>query len=893
MKEQVLLSYEKGITRTPSDFLCEDGDLAECVNLEVRNEELVPMEMPVDMGVTLASGEELVYVHNISQAGRKNYIIKSGNTIKSFYLNGTSRVNYGLNVSVTGYRTCVHLGNTLVLYGESGSTYVVFKEFQYKVLGNELPDVSLSFNLTGEYKLEAESYEIEETGDNNSPYSITGSTEIHQAHVNKFISEQATGQGKFMYPFFVRYALRLYNGEYVRYSAPVLMLPSIYTSPSVHLMDTTLSGGLKSADFVVGGYVASLQMKVNGTDDLEAWSDIVKGVSIFITRQTYSYNQAYVDKSENEGNFLNESISTNADMTLNTIPCEHVGEITGADKLEGYTVVVNSFPKGHTKFNTKDVYSLLGSQTLNVPTFSRDSFVGDLLANSAVFYKYVNIDTENLLALSNEYKVLSDEYEVYPLGVIEQSETLDLMGDYMTNDILVPSFANVYNSRLNIANIKRYLYNGYRPDSLSQQLSGSSDFDVYTYIHTESGNDIVVKSGSLYQFGMYGAYLYYPDTDAFKMVIVDKTGSKHAEVSLVEDMYSNGSYYINLDGITWVDGVPSISATTINYEFLPNKLFTSDVNNPYYFPLEGINTVGTGTILGISALTRPISQGQFGEYPLMAFCTDGNFGLRVDEQGYYSGISPMQEDIILGQDKLTPLENSILAITKKGILITGATSDMAQIALQMEGKNFDFSVLPEFTSGATSIANIATASVDSEGFRDYLEKARMAYDYSSDRIIIYSKGKKFSYVYNFSTATVGKLVIGNGDGIVTHVLDYPDSIVQTASGKLYSLYNKEDINELNTQRMGFAITRPLKCGHALSLKTIMQVKNLWAKVSGASSVRYKIYGSNDNVTYYQLKSRFGKPYKYYRMALFVNMLPKESISGTVLVIEERRTNKLR
>ena len=70
MKEQVLLSYKKGITRTPSDLLCEDGDLAECVNLEVRNEELVPMEMPVDMGVTLASGEELVHVHNISQVGR-------------------------------------------------------------------------------------------------------------------------------------------------------------------------------------------------------------------------------------------------------------------------------------------------------------------------------------------------------------------------------------------------------------------------------------------------------------------------------------------------------------------------------------------------------------------------------------------------------------------------------------------------------------------------------------------------------------------------------------------------------------------------------------------------------------------------------------------------------
>lgn len=893
MKEIKTISYLKGITRTPSDFLCEDGDLAECVNLEVRGQELVPIEMPVYMGVTLGAGEELVYVHAISQQDRKNYITrtKSGSSyiIKAFYIDNGVRKNYSLALSINELVSCVSLGMTLVVYSKTAPNYVLFTENDYKVLGSQLPDVSLSFNLTGAYRLEDEVYTIEETGENNSPYSITDSTAVHQAHVNKFIAEKATGQGKFMYPFFVRYALQLYNGQYTRYSAPVLMLPSIYTSPSVHLMGQTLSGGLKSADFIVGGYVADLQMKVNSIGELENWKDVVKGVSIFITRPTYSYNQAYDDSD----NFLKESNPTSNSGTLLSAKCEHIGEITEADTVEGKTVVVNTLPSGYTKFDTKSVYNILGIQTLSVPTIPADELAGDLLASSAVFYKYVAMDTDDLVNASSDYETLAEKYNEYPLETIEQSEKLDTMGDYMTNDILVPSFANAYNSRLNIANITRYLFKGYSPDSLAQQINGNSAIDAYVFIHSESGNDIVVKSSNFYTFGVYGAYLYYPDTDAYKMVLVDRTNNRHAVVSLVEDMYSNGSYYFNLEGITFQNGTIEVSATSVNYETLPNKLFTSDVNNPLYFPLAGINTVGTGRILGISALTRPISQGQFGEYPLMAFCSDGNFALRVDSEGFYSGISPMQEDIILGQDKLTAMENSILAITKKGIMITGASSDLALIAQQMDGKNFAASSLDGLADVDSAYKALFNYANDTEGFRDYLEGARMAYDYSSDRIIIYNKEKSYCYVYMFSNGTVSKLVVGDGDKVITHALSYPDSILQTASGKLYSLYEKQDINELSDRRFGFAVTRPLTLGNPLSLKTVRQIKNMFYRESEASSVKYKIFGSNDNITYAPIRSRYGKPYKYYRLAFFTELLPKESFAGSAIVVEERRNHKLR
>ena len=56
---------------------------------------------------------------------------------------------------------------------------------------------------------------------------------------------------------------------------------------------------------------------------------------------------------------------------------------------------------------------------------------------------------------------------------------------------------------------------------------------------------------------------------------------------------------------------------------LPNKIYTSEINNPFHFPVLGINTIGTGTILGISSAVKALSEGQFGQFPLYAFTSEG------------------------------------------------------------------------------------------------------------------------------------------------------------------------------------------------------------------------------------------------------------------------------
>ena len=106
------------------------------------------------------------------------------------------------------------------------------------------------------------------------------------------------------------------------------------------------------------------------------------------------------------------------------------------------------------------------------------------------------------------------------------------------------------------------------------------------------------------------------------------------------------------------------------------------------------------------------------------------------------------------------------------------------------------------------------------------------------------------------------------------------------------LYTKEDVSTKTSKNYGFVLTRPMKFGAALSMKSIRQVIHLYSNVGNGSFVKYNLYGSNDNVNYYRVSSRFGKPYKYYRVAIYTYLLPKESLSGSALTIE-RRDHKLR
>jgi hypothetical protein len=156
------------------------------------------------------------------------------------------------------------------------------------------------------------------------------------------------------------------------------------------------------------------------------------------------------------------------------------------------------------------------------------------------------------------------------------------------------------------------------------------------------------------------------------------------------------------------------------------------------------------------------------------------------------------------------------------------------------------------------------------------------------------------------------------------VNNYPDYLIQVYStGKVYSLLERPDINyDTKTETVGSVevsnpirypatmLTRPMKLENALALKSIMHLENIklfsayevitdtttnpYTKVSQKATVKLRIFASNNLESWVEIGSLRGVPWKFYRFRYdFENLIATDRFAGTVLVTQERRTDKIR
>ncbi len=92
-------------------------------------------------------------------------------------------------------------------------------------------------------------------------------------------------EGKFIFPFFIRYALRLYDGSTTMPSPPVLMIPNTCNR-------FMFSGGKIKLSLSV----SDLSHALDDPEDykrLTKWGDIVKSVDFYISSPIYTWDQEH------------------------------------------------------------------------------------------------------------------------------------------------------------------------------------------------------------------------------------------------------------------------------------------------------------------------------------------------------------------------------------------------------------------------------------------------------------------------------------------------------------------------------------------------------------------------------------------------------------------------
>lgn len=923
------ISFGKGIRRQPS--IGDAGELSELVNLIPKNGELVNVSEIAPLNKTLEGDDVLVLVHQTMSGD--NYIAigdMDGTTSLVYYDDEWQRITIDNSLPIDGdvLPNIESIGNTVVLLLNGGMRYYLWKDGAYINLGNKPPQIDISFGLQGECvrtdiiklspskgfdvntdtngKLTAAAYYAEDKDFIND--KVLG-------EVNKFINDESLEKGRFIYPFLVRYAYRMYDESLIMHSSPVLMVCSTSCAPSfvVETATNVSNGNSPTLECRVMGVTHKLDYSIDTdkiAEDLEGWSDIIKSVEVFVSPQIYTYDQ----------NGEVGRIKTSDTLESNGYAiCKHINQRDKYANEEGYL-------KQYQKRYISEMYATTFSNDwsyvashFELPSKTEEEVLG-ALKNESLFYL---LDTITIDKLPEKGQRTIIEVKDDILKTLTTREVMS--DDYYSNDGLSAEYAKSYNSRLTLSGVGRVLYDGKLSSSVFPYTDGfakkvseneweSSTEEVrYAVYIKEDGKDIVV-GGNLTKsdYGDIGSkqnkllYLFYPNPNAYKLVVeIGGNGYMYAKYSVELERHNrlNGAFFFN----GWENGILETSinkktnttggpSSTINDLVSSDKtvkqrgqIYTSDASNPFFFFPSGISQIGYGDVIRIETSTKALSPSQFGQFPLYAFCTDGIWALEVTKDGTYLPPKIVSNDVCNNPNSITQIESSIVFTTDQGLkLIQG--SEVVLLSGQMDGHNVDEGdYFPtEFFKGYghKEYDTLVTPPV-TEDFRTILSTCKIVYDYPNRLLRIYPESGEKWYVYSLDSREFSSEEPIEG-GVKAVVAGYPTSLVQVGSA-IYTFKNEAS----DGTRDGLLLTRPIDMGEPFALKKLHDMRTLYTKYSDDTFVKVVVYVSNDGVSWAVLPSLRRGSFKYYRLAMITRMTDADRLSGTVMRYTVERNNKLR
>lgn len=974
----------KGYATSSSDYECSDGQLALSLNLIAEDEQLKPVLPPAKV-LDIPKDTVLMYIHETSSYRHiiyKHTKQENGQTLYNVY--ATNNQGDTIDISSLNPHKVKAIGNILILLSSDSTDYFLFKDDKYNYLGNKLPEINLTFSLKGFpllYSVYDKSKSLIEVKlkdsifiDNNGKYTTEKFSEDNKklitdaimAAVNKFIQEETIEKERFLFPFFVRYAYRLYDGNTVMASAPILMTPNTMGKPLVFIHDYDLSPKINADIFMT---TSELQYRFLNNTDYSNWKDIIKSIDVYVSKPIYGYKQdgdieRFIDTNTDDSLYFNQFIGTftkpvkQEDNKIYYHPRIGYDSNIGDDTIDNGPIFIK-----HVEWNYNWIYYLyFGNKDNNLGELKTPRFILELPAlpeglnleeeieNTYIHYKVATIDP--YIEHDNEWRNVPIKEDT--LKSLVNRDSLNINYDYLSHERRILSDIFEYNSRIHSFASKRECFNGFPAQSMFQYVNSRvttstgirqyykdinhnestilvkenilnltfqdpTNYEIYTIIDDGSNQNVVRSSytGALpmatfcntwdvndidtnHKKLSWPSFFYYPNTNAKSMVIcnvfTDESGNKSYKpvysISLKPHEYLNGAF-ARLDfrsSRPYFDGIakPEVNNTLI--EEGKNKILTSEVNNPFLFPPSYVTAVGDGEILGISTAAQALSQGQFGQFPLYAFTTDGVWALQVSDKGTFSSRQPISRDVCTNKDSITQLDQSVVFATDRGVMIIeGSTTSPITDAI-FTNAPFDVTSLQHIDVLHKRIGHDTDTCIPTQPFNTYMKGCRIAYDYTHQRIYVYNPDYSYAYVFSLKSKMWGMVE----HNFSYSINSYPDTKIVTKDNMLLNLSsNKEDY------RCGMFITRPLKLDSPNVLKTITTIIQRGHFQRG--DVSTVLYGSRDLYTWHliwsskdhYLRGLRGTPYKYFRIAASARLNDGESIFGASVNFEPRHTNQLR
>lgn len=945
-KQEKRISYQAGITRRPSDFLCQDGELAECINLTTDNEELKPMVPPKEW-MKAGTGEtlpDIIYVHRI-----KGDPVIIGYSLETVGVSLQKYVlQYGVNDNGTYSRTAyfgvnedavlisdaiqedvpptsiVSVGKILVVSFPDKTYYFQWDNGHYKGMGTSLPEIRVDFSMehTSVDYGRPLAFSIANLIEKESVSGPAGafyykllikdfSESNYEAIKNVLIGaissriRKVAELKRFAFPFWARYAVRLYDGSYTAISQPFLLFPTVDHNCDIFFADDDGNEfNMFMQDWEHGQNInyrpVSAELKVRITGDIQGWEDIISGIDIFVSDQQVPFNL------EGDWHFINPFDAEHVDNT--------VISNRAAGAYQETTMAVSDWVDQTTE--------KLGFVTYFGMTHYDDEEIMQGLLDKSIFYRIAQIDRSEFAQYASA-QPLSGKITQHTLQTLTSQTRLD-HDDYYSHNAMTANIMKAYNMRLHLADIRRGFFAGFDSFTSAEYGSGYMNYRIVVSIKTDGGIRYVVREVS-YTGKIMNIWFYYPDPRATKVQIYGQASGSWKllfDLPLKEHKMLNGTYFF--DHLPYKDetapageavsGIPYETNDNNTKEEITDRVFVSEVNNPFVFTSKGEVKVGQGDIIGLATQTVALGQEEHGLHPLIVFTERGISTLKVADEGYYLRSDELNREVCINPESITETDGAVFFVSKKGLMVL-VGEKVRCVSEQANGLPFSADGIVGLTGNAAPWADIITACKDwylDNGQRKVLsflgfisdKKCRIAYDYIDSRLLLIHSDKTFAFVFNMADGAISKTVLpGTMKAVVSN---YPDYIMQSGN-TVYTLYGKDleesltdrAANSPNDMQRAFILTRPIKLAGPLTVSSLRELVNVgtWQKDVAQdltpSEVKTEVWLSDDLVNWHLMSSRFGAAAKYFRIGLFVNMLPVERLSGTILTEQERRTNNLR
>lgn len=271
----------------------------------------------------------------------------------------------------------------------------------------------------------------------------------------------------------------------------------------------------------------------------------------------------------------------------------------------------------------------------------------------------------------------------------------------------------------------------------------------------------------------YFPFLFYPDARAYRVHILTRWGS---------DIFLMATEYLTQSGINnfsyhdffAVQVMPTVAYTmpnTGNVITDPNRIQLTEQSNPFYFPAINSYRCGNGNVIGMATNAVALSSGQFGQFPVYVFTTDGIWALTIGNgDPLIQSIVPVSREVCNNARSITQIDGGVVFTTEKGLYIISGASPV-EISELAEGNyisRLTGTVNYEAIANNPNLYQVK-AYLCNTSLLTYLQGAALGYDHIHKEIIATNPGKNYSWVFSLRSKMWYKI----SESFERFVQDYP------------------------------------------------------------------------------------------------------------------------